>query len=213
MAINPNIHDTTFKKSLLGLNKQEVYHYLYEVETYYKDLLNKVESLTINNQQLLKQNQDNMLRIYNLQAALEEATTVPFVAENKNNSKKADVSADEDTTVLTSNMKSNDNTDGYTTILINNITEDETTEESPVWATAVEPEEKDCDTTVLTEDKSSDDITYEDTNSEDITSEESTSESNEDEDEDVFVGEIEDNKNKAFRIGDGEDPDEGFTFL
>lgn len=147
MTIDPNIHDTKFKPSIVGLNKTEVYHYLYEVEVAYQEALERIDRLSDNNEQLTKHNHDNMLKIYNLQSALTEATTIPMVAEED--------SIEEDTTVVTQ-----------------------------------EEQDKE-DTTVLAQE----------------------TEDTEQEIENVFLGEVEDNSGKAFRIGDGDDEDAGLTFV
>ncbi len=211
MSINPNIHDTKFKASVIGLNKAEVYHYLYEVEVAYQEALEKVDRLANNNETLIKQNHDNMLRIYNLQAALTEATTVPMEAGEDSIEDETD---DDATTVLTSSDVDEDFED--TTVLV----QDEEVEE--IEDASIETDEvEEVEDSILLEDEISETIEendeIEDTTlltdeiPEAIKDSATIPTIDEFNDDDVFFGEIEDNSNKAFRIGDGDD--DGLTFV
>ncbi len=220
MSINPNIHDTKFKASIIGLNKVEVYHYLYEVEVAYQEALERINRLANNNEQLVKQNHDNMLRIYNLQTALKEATEVPM----ETGEDSIEDTDDDATTVLTSSMLDEDTED--TTVLAQDEQEIEDIEDTTLLTDKVdefedvsvdEVEEHVVTESIIELDTLEDTVTEEqddvNTITEDDHQDSTTIPTIDELDEDLFFGEIEDNSNKSFRIGDGNDEDAGLTFV
>ena len=159
--INPNIHDKRFKSALIGgLDKQEVYHYLYEVETAYNELLDGTEVLSNKNDELSSANETNLIKIHSL--------------ENEISHLEAELRA----LKIRNHQPDND------------FVKEEPNKPAPV----VEPPRTSM--TVAPEP---------------VVTPSAPEEL--DEIEDVLLGEVEDNKNKAFRLGNDDDEDGGFDFV
>ena len=187
--INPNIHDKRFKSALIGgLDKQEVYHYLYEVETAYNELLDGTEVLSNKNDELSSANETNLIKIHSLENEISHLEAELRALKIRNHQPDNDFIKEEPK-------------------------KPEPVVEPPKTSMAVAPEESKPRTSMAVPPVESvlpNSVTPVSTPEPVVTP---VAPNKTEEVEDVLLGEVEDNKNKAFRLGNDDDEDEGFDFV
>lgn len=181
--INPNIHDKRFKSALIGgLDKQEVYHYLYEVETAYNELLDGTEVLSNKNDELSSANETNLIKIHSLENEISHLEAELRALKIRNHQPDNDFVKEEPKKPAP--------------VVEPPRTSMAVAPEPPTTSMAVAPEPPATSMTVAPEP---------------VVTPSAPEEL--DEIEDVLLGEVEDNKNKAFRLGNDDDEDGGFDFV
>lgn len=200
------MHDKQFSFAIFGIKKQEVYSFLLEAETAFKELTEKCAKLEKNNEEVTKLHQDKQLLCYNLEKEIDElkaelkearetiaqlkGSKVKYAEAPKNEpfeEEEEEVTeevAEEVTEEVTEEVAEDDE---VPTIEI------EATEETAEEAEEAEDAVEEVAEEAVEEKKP---FSYED-----------------DDDDDVFSGEVEDKVSNAFRIGNDDDPDDGFEFL
>lgn len=238
-----NMLDQKFPFAIFGINKQAVYSYLREAESAYNDLVKKVAELEEKNESVAKLNQDTQLKFYNLQKEIDESKEQLRKANNRIRDLEHDLmvaSGKKVSTVMKDEPASiypeDEEDEKIATIAVEEAPA-ETTEEVAEETETTEDAAKDTveettedvveETPVEPAEEAPVEVAEEETPAEpteDAVEEAPVEEPKkepfsfafEDDDEDeVFVGDVEDNVKvgNAFRIGNDDDPDEGFDFL
>lgn len=195
-----NMTNQQFGKSIFGLKKQEVYSFLSEAEIGFRELKAENESLDDQLEGLNKTNQDNQLKCVNLQKELDESKAELAKAEEKVKSLEAELAKAQ--AALKAAKAAPRPAPG--------APRPQPGPGAPRPAAGARPKPGPGAPKPAPKPQPAPKPKPQ---PQPKVSPKPAASFEEDEDDDVFSGEVEDKVSNAFRIGNDDDPDEGFDFL